>query len=58
MRDPWKGFAFLLFGLLLMLMQFFDPWIPVIGSIPWDLLGLLSGIVGLILVLHGGKDQS
>lgn len=34
MRYPWNGFAFLLFGILLVLMQFSDPWIPLIDSAP------------------------
>lgn len=55
MRRQWKGFAFLLFGILLVLMQFTDPWIPVVDDMPWALLGLLAGIVGLVLA--GGKDE-
>lgn len=57
MRRQWKGFAFLLFGILLVLMQFTDPWIPVVNDMPWDLLGLLAGIVGLVLALTSGKDE-
>lgn len=57
MRYPWNGFAFLLFGILLVMMEFSDPWIPVIDSMPWNLLGLVSGIVGLILVLTGRKEE-
>ncbi len=52
-----KGFALLFFGMLLMLMEFFDPWVPVIGDMPWHLLGLLAGIIGLIMVLTGGKNE-
>lgn len=52
-----KGFAVLFFGMLLMLMEFFDPWVPVIGDMPWHLLGLLVGIIGLIVVLTGGKNE-
>ena len=57
MRRQRKGFAFLLFGILLVLMEFTDPWIPVVGDMPWDLLGLLAGIVGLVLTLTGEKDE-
>ena len=57
MRRQRKGFAFLLFGILLVLMQFTDPWIPVVDDMPWDLLGLLAGIVGLVLTLTGEKDE-
>lgn len=52
-----KGFAVLFFGMLLMLMEFFGPWVPVIGDMPWHLLGLLAGIIGLIVVLTGGKNE-
>ncbi|HIX90837.1 MAG TPA: hypothetical protein H9845_08090 [Candidatus Agathobaculum pullicola] len=52
-----KGFAFLLFGILLVLMEYSDPWIPVIEDVPWSLLGLVAGMVGLILVLNSGKDE-
>ncbi|WP_373164203.1 hypothetical protein [Agathobaculum sp. Marseille-P7918] len=57
MRKQRKGFAFLLFGILLVLMEYSDPWIPIIDDMPWSLLGLVAGIVGLILVLNGGKDE-
>lgn len=52
-----KGFAFLLFGILLVLMEYSDPWIPIIEDVPWSLLGLVAGIIGLVLVLNGGKDE-
>lgn len=57
MRRQRKGFAFLFFGILLVLMEFTDPWIPVVDDMPWDLLGLLAGIVGLVLALTSGKDE-
>lgn len=57
MHRLWKGTALLLFGILLMLVEGDAPWIPVIGDVPWNLLALLSGIAGLVLVLTGGKDE-
>lgn len=58
MRSSSTGFAWILFGILLVLISFRDPWIPVI-ELPgdfWSLAGLLCGIVGLALVIRGNRD--
>ena len=59
MRKPLQGIAFILFGMLLVLIAVFEPWIPILGSALQPillLLGLAMGIAGLALSLS--KDRS
>ena len=68
MRRIWLGFAWILFGILLVLVGFeppaltilsWDPWIPIINP-PRDFWGwasLLCGIIGLVLVLLDNKNK-
>lgn len=61
MRKPLQGIAFILFGMLLVLIAVFEPWIPILGSALQPillLLGLAMGITGLVFSLskdHGSK---
>lgn len=59
MKRPLAGFAWILFGMLLVLIGFRDPWIPVIEppSDFWSLAGLLCGIIGLVLVIRGNGER-
>lgn len=59
MKRLWTGFAWILFGILLVLISFRDPWIPVIEppSDFWSLAGLVCGIIGLVLVIHGNEER-
>ena len=59
MRKPLQGIAFILFGMLLVLIAVFEPWLPILGSALQPillLLGLAMGIAGLALSLS--KDRS
>lgn len=61
MRKPLQGIAFILFGMLLVLIAVFDPWIPILDGAVQPillLLGLAMGIAGLVFSLskdHGSK---
>ena len=51
MRKQLQGIAFILFGMLLVLIAIIDPWIPIIdgaGQPLLLLLGLVMGVVGLV----------
>ena len=58
MKNQLKGIAFVLFGILLLLVALIDPRIPVIDDIGSDIilwLGLASGIVGLAFAFSKEK---
>ena len=59
MKKQLQGIALILFGILLMLVALIDPWIPVIEDIGSNiilLIGLASGIVGLIFTFKKEKN--
>ena len=55
MRKQLQGISFILFGILLALFAFVDPWIPILDSVLSKVAGyacLVFGIIGLILALR------
>lgn len=57
MRKQLVGFAFILFGILLVFAEMAGgSWLPVIGSLPLVDLAILSGIIGLVTCIREGKE--
>jgi hypothetical protein len=58
-KNQVRGIALILFGILLCLSELFDggPWIPIIDTPPYNLLGIISGIIGVILVFVGSNKS-
>ena len=54
MRRIWLGFAWILFGILLVLVGFEPPALTILS---WAPVGLLCGIIGLVLVLLDNKNK-
>ncbi len=60
MKKQIQGIALILFGILLMLLAMIDPWIPIIediGNYIILLIGLISGITGLVLNFTKDKQE-
>ncbi|MBD5084269.1 MAG: hypothetical protein HDT33_04185 [Clostridiales bacterium] len=60
MRKQLQGIAFILFGMLLVLIAMLDPWVPILDGAVQPLLlllGLVMGIVGLALSLSKDKTS-
>lgn len=58
MKKQLQGIALILFGILLMLVAFIDPWIPIIDDLGSDIvlwLGVASGIAGLVFTFKKEK---
>lgn len=56
MKKILLGIAFVMFGILLSVIGLEGGiWLPVIGSLPWDLLGLIFGIAGLSIVIRNSR---
>ena len=50
-RKQLFGIALILLGIILSMSAVtFDIWVPIIDSVPWGALGVLSGIAGVIIV--------
>ena len=56
MRRIWLGFAWILFGILLVLVGFEPPALTILSWM-WAPVGLLCGIIGLVLVLLDNKNK-
>ena len=59
MKKELLGIALILFGILLVLLEAVEAlWIPIIDDIPFDIMGLISGIWGVcIIAFHAGKSD-
>lgn len=59
MRRIWLGFAWILFGILLVLVGFESPALTIFSWMRayWAPVGLLCGIIGLVLVLLDNKNK-
>ena len=59
MRRIWLGFAWILFGILLVLVGFEPPALTILSWMRayWAPVGLLCGIIGLVLVLLDNKNK-
>ena len=59
MRRIWLGFAWILFGILLVLVGFEPPALTILSwkRAYWAPVGLLCGIIGLVLVLLDNKNK-
>ena len=59
MRRIWLGFAWILFGILLVLVGFEPPALTILRWLraDWAPVGLLCGIIGLVLVLLDNKNK-
>ena len=60
MRRIWLGFAWILFGILLVLVGFEPPALTILSWMraDWAPVGaLLCGIIGLVLVLLDSKKE-
>ena len=59
MRRIWLGFAWILFGILLVLVGFEPPALTILSWMLayWAPVGLLCGIIGLVLVLLDNKNK-
>lgn len=45
------GFAFLLFGIAMTLTHMNQPYIFIFDSLPFDHFGIISSVVGLVIVV-------
>lgn len=52
MKRILRGFAFILFGIAMLLAQLADPWIPIVDSLPFDYIGIISAIIGLAIMIR------
>ena len=51
LRKQLFGIALIMLGIILSISAItLDVWVPIIDSVPWGGLGLLSGIIGVIIV--------
>ncbi len=58
MKKQLDGIAFILFGLLLIALDNAGGiWIPIIDALPWKVLGLISGAIGMLFVLIPPKKN-
>lgn len=59
MNQIWSGFAWILFGILLVLVGFYPPALSALSWMRsyWAPAGLLCGIIGLVVVLLGSKNK-
>ena len=59
MRRIWLGFAWILFGILLVLVGFEPPALTILSWMRayWAPVGLLCGIIGLVLVRLDNKNK-
>ena len=59
MRRIWLGFAWILFGILLVLVGFGPPALTILSWMRayWAPVGLLCAIIGLVLVLLDNKNK-
>ena len=59
MKKELLGIALILFGILLVLLEAVEGlWIPIINDIPFDIMGLFSGIWGVcIIAFQAGKND-
>ena len=51
------GIAFILFGILLNLVQQNTYTMPILYNLPYDFLGLLAGITGLGILIHDVRKE-
>ena len=51
------GLAFILFGILLELVELNNVWLPIIDVLFADVFGLIFGIIGLIFAIIGCREQ-
>lgn len=49
------GFAFILFGIAMLLAQLADPYYIIITSLPFDHIGIISAILGLVIVVKESR---
>ena len=45
------GFAFILFGIAVLLAAIADPYYIIITSLPFDHIGVIGSLLGLIIIL-------
>lgn len=59
MKKQLLGISIILFGILLGVIEAAGGfWIPIIEYLPWDILGLFAGIIGLIIVAKNTRQDS
>lgn len=59
MKKQLLGIAIILFGILLCVIGANNGfWIPIVDTLPWNELGLIIGIIGLVIVTKNSKDIS
>ncbi len=52
MEKQLLGIAFVFFGILLCILELTGGfWIPFIDYLPWNILGLFTGIIGLVIII-------
>lgn len=56
MKRILRGFAFILFGIAMLLAYFVDPWIPILGIDCFSYIGIVSSIIGLAIVVKESKE--
>lgn len=58
MKKLLQGIAFILFGILLSVSEeILNEWVTHSITIPWGLLGVALGVLGLVIVLMNTKDK-
>jgi hypothetical protein len=55
MKKTLCGFAFILFGIAMLLAEITDPYIFIINSLPFDYIGIVCSVIGLFLVIKNTK---
>ena len=58
MRKLLQGIAFILFGILLCVSEeTLNDWVTHSITVPWGLLGVALGVLGLVIFLMNPKDE-
>ena len=59
LRKQLFGFALILLGIVFSISAItFDIWVPILDTIPWGGLGLLTSIIGVVIVYKNSKDKT
>ncbi len=58
-RKQLVGIALILLGMVFSISAItFDIWVPIISSMPWGGLGIVTSIIGVVIVCKNSKDNS